>query len=49
MRQQSLKLLSLLFVLFALSAATASPMAQADVEEAKPTPPHQRRNRYPDP
>ena len=48
MRQQSLKLLSLLFVLFALSAATTSPVAQADVEGAKIYPPHQRRSRYPD-
>ncbi|MDA0246252.1 MAG: pre-peptidase C-terminal domain-containing protein [Chloroflexi bacterium] len=39
MRQQSLKLLSLLFVLFALLAATTSPVAQADVEEAKSPPP----------
>ncbi len=39
MRQQSLKLLSLLFVLFALLAATTSPVAQADVEGAKSTPP----------
>ncbi len=39
MRQQLLKLLGLLFVLFALLAATTSPVAQADVEEAKSTPP----------
>ena len=37
MRQQSIKLLSLLLVLFALSAATANPTAQADVVGAKST------------